>query len=298
MIKLFNETKNVLERINYADNIVVFSSLREFYHPIKSKGFAIKYVFEGSEKYIINGQKYDVKAGKYLLTNYLLEGSVEIESNKNVKGICINIIPSMLTEVVASMKRPDTAFSDASLGEFFSTTDFLENHYDANQTQLGGVLSRMGLSAQKNHLSTDIFNQEFFYQLSEKIVADQLPIFKQLQQIPTIKSATKKDLYKRVSLGREFIDNAFFMPLTIELVAKEACMSEYHFFRIFKLVYGLTPHQYILQKRLEHSQKILQQDRYSVSEAAIESGFADIYAFSKAFKNHFGVSPTLFLKQN
>ncbi len=124
MFQLFNETKDVLEAIKYDDNIVVFSSLREFYHPIKSKGFAIKYVFEGSERYIINGQKYDVKAGKYLLTNYLLEGSVEIESNKNVKGICINIIPSMLTEVVASMKRPDTAFSDSVLGEFFSTTDF------------------------------------------------------------------------------------------------------------------------------------------------------------------------------
>lgn len=298
MIKLFNETKNVLERINYADNIVVFSSLKEFYHPIKSQGFAVKYVLDGSEKYIINGKKYDVKAGRYLLTNYQLEGRVEIESSKNVNGICLNIQPRILAEVVASLKRPDTAFSDLSLGEFFCTTDFVENHYEALNTRLGQTLSQIAHAAKHENLQIDTFNEEFFYQISEQIITDQIPVFKQLHSIPSIKSSTKKELYKRILLGKEFIDACFRLPLSIEIVAKEACMSEYHFLRLFKLVFGLTPHQYILQKRLEYSNNMLKIDRNSVSEAAIAAGFSDIYSFSKAFKKHFGTAPSKLMKHN
>ena len=142
-----------------------------------------------------------------------------------------------------------------------------------------------------------ILVKHFFYQLSETIIADQVPIFKQLQAIPSIKSATKKDLFKRISLGKEYIENYFFLPLTIEKIAKESCMSEYHFFRLFKIVFGISPNQYIIQKRLEHGQKILKQDRYLVSTAAVESGFSDIFTFSKAFKKHFGYSPSGIFRQ-
>ena len=162
MNNLFNENDNVMQTIKQNENFVVFSSLSEFYHPIKSNGFAVKYVVDGVEKYVINGERYDVKKDKYLLTNYHLEGHVEIESNKNVKGICINIMPEILTEVVASFQRPDTAISDLSLGEFFSTNRFLEGQYDAKSTNLGKILGNLALNAQNNFTSKDDFGQAFF----------------------------------------------------------------------------------------------------------------------------------------
>jgi AraC family transcriptional regulator len=284
---------DVLEQDN---NRAVFSTLKEFNQPVKSQGFAVKYVVDGIERYTLNGEEYSVGTGQYLLLNATIEGHVEIESRKAVKGICLNIVPELLSDVVATIHRPDAAFSDRELGQFFSSSHFLEKLYDAKQTHLGQLLRDMDLSIQNNNLNTEDLTIEFFYTLSEKIIADQIPIFRQLQAIPSIKSTTKKDLYRRIAKGKEFIDASFSTPLTIESVAKEACMSEYHFFRLFKSIFGVSPHQYILKKRLEYGKNILRQDKYCVSDAAFEAGFSDIYTFSKAFKKHFGYAPSSLLK--
>ena len=292
MVHLSEETRNTIDAINYDDNLLVISSLKGFYYPVKSQGFAIKYVMDGMERYTLNGCRFPVGAGKYLLSNGVSEGHVEIEDRHFVTGICINIVPELLAEVAASQCRPDTAFTDAELGQFFSTGLFLEQQYDAASTHLGAILRRLHKAVLHNEVSREAVNKEFFYTLSEQIIADQIPVFKQLQAIPSIKSVTKKDLYKRVSRGKELIDELFCHSLTVEALAIEACMSEYHFFRLFKSVFGQTPNQYIIQKRLQYAYLLLQKERASVSEAAFESGFSDIYAFSKSFKKHFGYSPS------
>lgn len=296
MSLLFSDTTQIMERIEQNNNSVVFSSLNEFYEPVLSTGFAIKYVAEGTERYTLNEQNYQISAGSYLLCNSTKQGYVEIESRKNVKGICINIAPEIIQEAIASLQRPDTFFPDAELGLFFSTPYFLENQYDANSTHVGNVLQQIEQAAGRNEIDTSDLSIEFFYSLSEKLIADQLPIFKQLQSLPGVKAVTKKELYKRISRGREFIDNTFLSPLTIELVAKEACMSEYHFFRLFKKMMGVTPHQYILRKRLELGKQLLK-EHLSVSDSAVECGFTDIFSFSKSFKSYFGYSPSSFQKK-
>lgn len=292
MIHLFNEHINTLDVIRIKQNSLVFSSLYEYYQPVKSEGFAIKYVVEGVERYKLNNKSYPIETGKYLLTNDTYEGSVEIEADRNVKGICININPQMIAEVLASKKRPDTPYSDNELGQYFSSTHFLENQYSDTQTHLGHLLRTLTVKVHNDEVDEENISTELFYTISEKIIEDQTPVFRQLQTIPSLKPSTRKDLYRRLQRGKEFIDNSFTIPLSIETIAQEACMSEYHFFRLFKLIFGLSPNQYLIKKRLEYSRNILLQDRYSVSVAAIESGFSDIHTFSKAFKKHFGVAPS------
>ncbi len=292
MIHLFNENTNTLDVIRMKDNSLVFSSLSEFYQPVFSNGFAIKYVVEGIERYKLNGREFPIGTGKYLLSNNTSEGNVEIEKGRNTKGICINILPELIAEIVASHQRPDTAYSDAELGIFFTSNLFLESQYDAQKTSLGRVLMDLTNRIHQNELDEKDITIAFFYKISEQIIEDQIPIFRQLQAIPTVKSATKKELYRKLLRAKEFTDNYFTKDLNIETIAQEACMSEYHFFRLFKSVFGISPNQYIIQKRLEYSINLLKLDKNAVSAVALESGFSDVYSFSKAFKKQFGVAPT------
>ena len=296
MHSLFDDSTNRMETLARHGSQVIFSSLSEFYHPIRSQGFAVKYVVEGVEDYFLNGTRYAVGASQYLLTNCQLEGHVEIESRKNVKGICINLKPEMLAEVAASLQRADTAYTDLEIGNYLQSAHFVESRYHAARTHLGQLLLNFTASVRHGNWNNNDLNTEFFYSLSEKIIADQTPVFKQLQRIPSLKPATKRDLYKRLLRGKEFINSDFAAPLTIEKIAQEACLSQYHFFRLFKAVFGITPHQYILQKRLDYSRTLLQKRHHSVSDAAIASGFSDIYAFSKSFKSRFGFPPSVLCK--
>jgi len=78
----------------------------------------------------------------------------------------------------------------------------------------------------------------------------------------------------------------------IRTIAIESNMSEFHFFRCFKNVLGITPYQYLLEKRLQHSYSLLKQKELLISTIAKECGFPDVFTFSKAFKRKYGLSPS------
>lgn len=288
-----NGQPRLIVRVGDTGNVFNLSSLKDFERSMVSHCFAIKFVRDGIERYTINNHSYTVNSGSYLLMNGHKEGKVIIDSEKDVKGMCLNISNELIADVVSTLQAPDTPVSDLELSGFFYTNDFLENQYLAAHTQLGRKLQGISESVSNNSFSNDHINQELFYQLAEALVSDQVQVFRQLQSIKTVKTETQRDLCRRVLKGKEFIDSNYTETLTIETIARMAGMSEYHFFRLFKQTIGLTPYQYILSNRLKTAALLLKAN-YSVSDVAITRGFADISSFSKAFKKHFGISPTAY----
>src|SRR5215207_10599448 len=96
-------TENTVTKMALPQNssLVNYSMLNEFYSPAPFRSFSVKYVVEGEELYSVNGKKYTVSDKQYLLANKLSEGYVVVDSKKKVKGICIDVAPNILSEVVA-----------------------------------------------------------------------------------------------------------------------------------------------------------------------------------------------------
>lgn len=289
----FYDHDQTIVKFGCEGNIFNLSSLKTFDRPIISHGFAIKFVHDGIERYTINNKSYSIAPGSYLLLNGEKEGKVEIDSSKNVKGLCLNVSNELISEVVATVRTPDTAVSDPELSRFFYTDHFLENQYSSVHTQLGTQLREISRHITNYAFSSNQINPELFYLLAESLVADQLQVFKQLQSIPSVKPETRRELCRRILNGKEFIDSNYTESITIEQIARIAGMSEYHFFRLFKQTIGCTPYQYVLSNRLNKASQLLKAD-YQVSDVAVLMGFSDIHSFSKAFKKQFGISPTLY----
>lgn len=73
----------------------------------------------------------------------------------------------------------------------------------------------------------------------------------------------------------------------------------FHFARLFKHSFGLSPHQYILQNRIERAKKLITADAgCSLTDIALQVGFYDQTHFGKAFKRTVGVSPKVFIKES
>ena len=114
-----------------------------------------------------------------------------------------------------------------------------------------------------------------------------------ISSISSSKKETRKEIYRRVLLGKFFIDKNFNRKIEVDEIAKNAFMSEFHFFRSFKEVLGITPHQYLLSIRLVKAYEELTNSEKFINEIAVNCGFSDIYSFSKAFKKFFGYSPSI-----
>ncbi len=101
-------------------------------------------------------------------------------------------------------------------------------------------------------------------------------------------------LYKRIVQAKLFIDNNYSGNIDLENISDEACFSKFHFIRLFKNIYGKTPHQYLTAVRIEHATKLLQ-NCIPVSEVCFAVGFDSLTSFSGLFKRIVGQSPSLYL---
>jgi len=80
-------------------------------------------------------------------------------------------------------------------------------------------------------------------------------------------------------------------PIRLEDAAREASLSPFHFLRVFRAVHGVTPHQYLVRLRLAHAARLLADASLSVTEVALETGFADLSNFVRTFRRAAGASP-------
>ncbi len=87
-----------------------------------------------------------------------------------------------------------------------------------------------------------------------------------------------------------FIERHCTEALTLEAISAEAGVSSSYLIRAFKRHFGLTPHAYLVNRRIQHSQRALREGR-SLAEVALEAGFADQAHFQRAFKRHLAATP-------
>ncbi len=79
-------------------------------------------------------------------------------------------------------------------------------------------------------------------------------------------------------------------PLSVEELSDIARLSLYHFIRVFRAEVGLGPHEFLVNIRVDRARGLLSQGR-SITEAAMETGFADQSHLTRWFKRIMGITP-------
>ena len=103
-------------------------------------------------------------------------------------------------------------------------------------------------------------------------------------------------LYRRIVQAKLFMDANYSQKIDLTNISNEAYFSKFHFIRLFKSIYGKTPHQYLTYVRIEKAKEILKQGN-AVSDVCFLVGFDSISSFSGLFSKYAGVSPSVFLAQ-
>ena len=103
-------------------------------------------------------------------------------------------------------------------------------------------------------------------------------------------------LYKRVVQAKLFIDAHYDEKIDLDDIADEACFSKFHFIRLFRSIYGKTPHQYLTGVRIHHARNFLH-DGASVSETCFKVGFESPASFAAIFKQYTSLSPSVYQQQ-
>ncbi|PSB27170.1 AraC family transcriptional regulator [Stenomitos frigidus] len=95
----------------------------------------------------------------------------------------------------------------------------------------------------------------------------------------------------RLQRVTEYIHDSLHQDLKLVELSAIAQLSPYHFLRLFKQRMGITPHQYILQRRLEKATSLLRHSELSIAAIAVQTGFSDQSHLTRCFKRTVGVTP-------
>jgi len=91
-----------------------------------------------------------------------------------------------------------------------------------------------------------------------------------------------------------WIDAHCHEDIDLQATAAQVDLSPFHFLRIFAKSIGATPHQYLLRSRLRRAARLLVEKERSVTDIALDVGFADLSNFVRSFHRAAGVPPGRF----
>ena len=94
-----------------------------------------------------------------------------------------------------------------------------------------------------------------------------------------------------MELSVKHILNRLGEQLTLDQIAREACMSRSYYSTIFKRLYGLSVWEYIVSQRIELAKYRLETTTNSIARISEDCGFTSIGNFNRAFKNATGKTP-------
>ena len=102
--------------------------------------------------------------------------------------------------------------------------------------------------------------------------------------------AVDGDLFRRLCVARERLGDQFEDGPDLRELGRLAGISPHHLLRVFRRVFGETPHQYLTRRRIEHAKAALRAGR-TVTDTCFDVGFSSLGSFSTRFRRLVGVAP-------
>jgi len=112
-----------------------------------------------------------------------------------------------------------------------------------------------------------------------------------LDQLKFTNRDTRVEILRRLNLAKEYLLSNYNRNINLGDVAAHACLSVNHLLRTFKQAFGQSPHQYLVEVRLQRSRRLLKTTRLPVNQIVSMIGFECASSFIRLFKNRYGLTP-------
>ncbi|CAM3545199.1 Multiple antibiotic resistance protein MarA [Vibrio aerogenes CECT 7868] len=110
-------------------------------------------------------------------------------------------------------------------------------------------------------------------------------------ELPANLSAHPSGHFSRIERVLDYIHDNIRMPLTLDMLSGTSCWSRWQLQRVFQAYTGYSVAQYVREMKLSRAAEMVLTNQYRMSDIAYEFGFNSEVAFSRAFKQYFGIAP-------
>jgi AraC family transcriptional regulator len=277
-----------------ARNAILWGKGKQYHVSDFPGPLSIKTVVRGSALWCTSDAQRLVNESSYLVLNSGQTYSITIDSHQPVETFCLFFRRGIAEDVCRvegahALSLLDSTQCGAPV-EFFET---LHTHDSIVSPLIRRIYTRL-----KDKTASDPWLEDQFLAVAAGLSKVHDEAGKHAAAIPAKKYATRVELYRRLLRGKDYMDSFSGGQVHLVQVASQACLSPYHFHRLFREVFGETPNQYLQRKRLANAKRLLEQGDRRVTDICLEVGFESITSFSGLFRRNFGCSPREYRSRN
>jgi AraC-like DNA-binding protein len=103
-----------------------------------------------------------------------------------------------------------------------------------------------------------------------------------------------QETFARLYRSREFLAESLDQRVQLADAAASACLSPFHYHRMFARAFGETPHEFLTRVRIDRAKKLLAREDCPVTEVCLAVGYESLGTFSSRFREKVGQSPSEF----
>jgi AraC family transcriptional regulator len=229
-----------------------------------------------------------IREGFFFISNSDQRYTLDINSRKTpTETFNIHFGEHFASRVLQSLALPTESLLN-NHESFPAATEF-HSRLNTKSNEMADVISFL-----HQHRPTGMLLDEKLSELMSILLVQENRLSKAQLQIPALKSSTREEIIKRLVLACDYIYTYYDKDLSLDELAAVACLSKFHFLRLFRIAFNKTPHQFINGVRIQRSKELLVRSTLDVKSISKAVGFDTSSSFSRMFRQQTGAYPSQF----
>jgi AraC family transcriptional regulator len=267
---------------------VILNAKTSFTYRDNIKGPLSIFTNLSGESSVLTGRKsMKVKEGFFCISNPGEEYTLAIETKKATETLNVHFGENFVKEAVSTITTPP---------EFLDPTHKTGDLKLFNRIAPLDAYSKALMNQLKSGLS-NLKEEEVLFDLLCWLFREERSVKKMNEKVDVFKTSTREEIIKRLLAASDFVYSNYNTDISLDQLSKTACLSKFHFLRLFKTSFGKTPYQFINTIRIHRSKEMLASTHLEVSEIAKNCGFDTPSTFSRMFHTQTGLYPSQFRSQ-
>ena len=249
---------------------------------------SIKAAWGGGESYHCGTRRLRVDDDCWLVLNEGRTYGSEIAELQPTDSLAVFFAPGFSASVTRAAQAPwaaalDTAHDDAASGGGF------DEHLHPHDGAVSPLLHALRDAVDDGESDPWWFDEQMQL-LLEAMLAAQQRTHALADRVHAARAITRAELRRRVARAADLIQCAYAEPLTLDDLAAAAGLSKFHLVRLFRAIYGTTPHAALQRKRVRVARRLLDQPGADLTTIAVAVGFGTRFTLFRQLRRHYGAS--------
>jgi len=271
------------------ENCIVWGRTRRSKFGPRTHSLSIRAVWGGEERCQFDGRTVAVDDDSFLILNNGRICTTQIDAPQPVESFAIYFGPPLVERTYGAITLSIEKALERGDAVVERSAEFLES-LQPHDKLVSPVLRFIRLHVLRG-VDDEAWYDEQLNFLLERMLAHRDGLIERIDALQLIRTSTRREIFRRISLATDYLHSNYRQPIDLESLGKAACLSKYHFLRLFTRVHGITPHQYLLRKRAKTALRLLQTTPLDVCEIASSVGFAQRHALLRQMRRWTGLSP-------